>query len=105
MANETRPWLIGANMLTVYPTSELYRDMQRGLWAEAGEVEKYEEIKELVARLEIPTRFAMLGASNPVMLAGSLPDQREEITAALDRIINDIGEERLRTYRANLRHL
>ena len=105
VANETRPWLIGANMLTVYPTSELYRDMQRGLWAEAGEVEKYEEIKELVARMEIPTRFAMLGASNPVMLAGSLPDQREEITAALDRIINDIGEERLRTYRANLRHL
>lgn len=105
VVNETQPWLIGANMLTVYPSSALYRDMQRGLWAEAGEVEKYEEIKELVTRLEIPTRFAMLGASNPVMLAGSLPDQREEITAALDRIINDIGEERLRTYRANLRHL
>ena len=55
--------------------------------------------------LAIPTEFAMLGASNPVMLQGRLPEQREQILTALDSIITDIGEERLRNYRTNLRHL
>ena len=68
-------------------------------------MEKYEEVKELVAQLQIPVEFAMLGASNPVMLRGRLPERREEILAALDAVISDIGEERLRRYRVNLRHL
>ncbi len=61
--------------------------------------------EELVTRLEIKTELAMLGASNPVMLRGRLPENREEILAALDSIICDIGEDRLRFYRTNLRHL
>lgn len=68
-------------------------------------MEKYEEVKELVAQLQIPVEFAMLGASNSVMLRGRLPERREEILAALDAVISDIGEERLRSYRVNLRHL
>lgn len=69
------------------------------------EVEKYKEVKKLVANLTIETEFAMLGASNPVMLKGSLPEHREQLLSALDTIINDIGEERLRDYRTNLKHL
>ena len=38
-------------------------------------MEKYEEVKELVAQLQIPVEFAMLGASNPVMLRGRLPER------------------------------
>ena len=74
-------------------------------WHEETEVEKYEEVKELVSRLAIPTEFAMLGASNPVMLRGRLPEHRDELIAALDSIVNDIGEERLREYRVGLKHL
>lgn len=103
--NRTSPWLIGANMLTVYQSSALYEEIAAGRWREAREVEKYEEIKELVSRLSVPVDFAMLGASNPVMLHGRLPEQREEIVAALDAVISEIGEERLRSYRVNLRHL
>ena len=73
--------------------------------ADVCEVEKYEEVKELVAQLDIPVEFAMLGASNPVMLHGRLPEQREGLLAALGAVISDIGEERLRRYRVNLRHL
>lgn len=47
----------------------------------------------------------MLGASNPVMLRGRLPEHRDELIAALDSIVNDIGEERLREYRVGLKHL
>ena len=105
VVNRTHPWLIGANMLTVYENSELHREIVAGNWQEAAEVEKYEEVKELVGALSVPTEFAMLGASNPVMLQGRLPEQREQILAALDAIITDIGEERLRSYRTSLRHL
>lgn len=105
VVNRTHPWLIGANMLTVYENSELYREIVVGNWEEAAEVEKYEEVKELVGALAVPTEFAMLGASNPVMLQGRLPEQREQILTALDAIITDIGEERLRSYRTSLRHL
>ncbi len=105
VCNQANPWLIGANMLTVYPTSALYREMQAGRWTEETEVEKYEEIRELVAGLRIPVTFAMLGASNPVMLQGQLPRQREQLIDALTAIVTDIGEERLRAYRTNLRHL
>ena len=105
VCNRTNPWLIGANMLTIYRSSALYREIEAGRWREAAEVEKYEEVKELVAQLDIPVEFAMLGASNPVMLHGRLPEQREGLLAALDAVISDIGEERLRRYRVNLRHL
>ena len=105
VCDQANPWLIGANMLTVYPTSALYREMQAGRWTEEAEVEKYEEIRELVAGLRIPVTFAMLGASNPVMLQGQLPRQREQLIDALNAIATDIGEERLRAYRTNLRHL
>lgn len=105
VVNRTNPWLIGANMLTIYQSSELYREIIAGNWEEEREVEKYEEVKELVTGLTIRTEFAMLGASNPVMLRGTPPEHKGQILAALDAIINDIGEERLRAYRTNLRHL
>ena len=105
VVNRTSPWLIGANMLTVYRNSELYREILAGNWEEEMEVEKYEEVKALVTGLNIETQFAMLGASNPVMLQGQLPEHKGQILAALDKVINEIGEERLRDYRVNLRHL
>lgn len=103
--NRTHPWLVGANMLTIYKSSKLYQEILSGHWQEEMEVEKYEEAKELVVGLSIETEFAMLGASNPVMLRGRLPAYKEQLIYALDAIINDIGEERLRSYRTNLRHL
>lgn len=103
--NQAHPWLIGVNMLTVYATSALAREIAAGRWQEAGEVEKYEEVRELAARLDIPVELALLGASNPVMIQGRLPEQRADVIAALDAVIAGIGEERLRDYRVNLRHL
>ena len=105
ICNQTNPWLIGANMLTLYPSSQLYQEVEQGRWAEESETEKYEEVKELVARLTIPTEFAMLGASNPIMLQGKLPEHQVQLITALDSIIHDIGETRLREYRTNLHHL
>lgn len=105
VCNQTHPALIGANMLTIYKNSELYQEMLAGNWEEESEIEKYQEIKTLVEELHIPTEFAMLGASNPIMLQGQLPEQRDEIITTLDHIMQEIGEDELRRYRTNLRHL
>lgn len=64
VCNRLHPSLIGVNMLTIYPDSELYQEIQHGRWEEEREIEKYREIRTLLKHLEIPTQFAALGASN-----------------------------------------
>ena len=105
VCNQLHPALIGVNMLTVYPDSELYQEIQRGRWKEESELEKYTEVRTQLENLNIPTRFAAMGASNAFQFQGSLPEEREVLAAALDRIIETVGEEELRAYRVNLRHL
>lgn len=105
VCNQLHPQLIGANMLTIYPDSELYQEIQHGNWQEESEVEKYREIRMLIESLEIPTQFAALGASNAFQLHGSLPKDKSALIAAIDKIIETVGEEKLRDYRKNLRHL
>lgn len=92
-------------MLTVYPESGLYREIQAGRWEEAGELEKVEELKILLENLEIPVEFATLGASNAVWVQGRLPEDRERMIPYLERICREGSEEALRRYRTSLPHL
>lgn len=105
VCNQLRPRLIGANMLTIYPTSELYREIQRSAWTEETEVEKYQEMRTLVEGLSIPTVFAAMGASNAFQLRGALPQDKGQLLEEIDCILHEVGEERLRGYRTSLRHL
>lgn len=105
VCNQLHPTEVGANMLTIYPESELYQEIQKGNWHEEGELEKYREVRTLIEHLKIPTIFAALGASNAFQLQGVLPKDREKLLAALDKIINNVSEEELREYRRNLPHL
>lgn len=92
-------------MLTVYPNSELFQEIQSGNWKEEGEIEKYQEMKTLVEHLQIPVFFGAMGASNAVQLTGKLTEDREQLISALDGIIRKFSEEELRQYRKNLPHL
>ena len=103
VCNQLHPQLIGANMLTIYPDSELYQEIQRGNWREESEIEKYREIRTLIENLDIPTQFAALGASNAFQLHSRLPEDRATLITAIDKIIDMVGEEKLRDYRKNLR--
>lgn len=105
ICNQLHPKLIGANMLTIYPNSELYQEIQRGNWKEEREVEKYQELQVLIKRLNIPVQFAAMGASNAVPMYGNLPQDKEKLLMTLNHIITQIGEEQLRDYRTHLRHL
>ena len=105
VCNQLHPTRIGVNMLTIYPESELYQEIQRGNWKEESEIEKYKEIRTLLENLEIPVQFAALGASNAFQFQGTLPEDKDTLTAALDKIIETVKEDDLREYRVNLRHL
>lgn len=103
--NQTRPGIIGSSMLTVYPASRLYQDIQAGAWTEEGELEKLEELRTLIANLQIPVHFATLGASNAVWVEGRLPEDREAMLAELAEACDPANEARLRRYREQLDHL
>lgn len=105
ICNQLHPQIIGANMLTVYPNSELYAEIQRGNWQEEAEIEKYQELKTLIEQLSIPVWFGAMGASNPIQIQGMLPRDKEKVLSVLDEIIGTISEGELRSYRKNLRHL
>lgn len=103
--NQLHPFLVGPNMLTIYPESDLYQEIRSGNWEEEGEHEKYRELRTLVESLTIPTYFAAMGASNAIQLSGRLPQDKEKLLAALDQILSEVSEEDLRRCRRNLRHL
>lgn len=103
--NQTHPQIIGASMLTIFPESALYQEIQQGNWQEEGELEKLAEVKVLIERLEIPVYFAMLGASNAIPVEGTLPQDRRAMLDTLQQACNPGNEAALRAYRTKLRHL
>lgn len=103
--NQIHPKRVGSSMLTIFPNSELYHEIQAGNWKEESELEKLGELKVLIESLNIPTRFETEGASNLVRVRGDLPEDRERLAGYLENLIAGADEEALRAYRVNLRHL
>lgn len=103
--NQVKPKIIVSSMLTIYPTSELYQEIQEGNWKEETEIEKLYELRTLIQQLDIPTYFATMGASNYINVEGRLPKDREKMVAWLDRVIGSVDEKELRRYREHLPHL
>ncbi|MCI8601377.1 MAG: radical SAM protein [Oscillospiraceae bacterium] len=103
--NRTHPKIIGSSMLTIFPESQLYQEIQRGAWAEESEIEKLMELRTLIDHLTIKTQFATEGASNLVRVFGNLPADREKLVQGLDRLIRGADEPALREYRTSLKHL
>lgn len=105
ICNQLHPQIIGASMLTIYPDSELYQEIQKGNWQEENEIEKYQELNTLVENLNIPVWFAAGGASNAIPIQGTLPGDKGKVLSVLNQIIKSVNEDELRNYRKNLRHL
>ena len=103
--NQLHPKIIVSSMLTIYPSSELYQEIQEGNWAEETEIEKLYELRMLIEGLAIDTYFATMGASNCVNVEGHLPKDRNRMIKWLDEVIGSVDETELRRYRENLRHL
>lgn len=105
ICNQLHPKIVGSSMLTIYPNSELYKEIQKNKWQEENELEKYQELITLVENLNIPVWFAAGGSSNAIPIQGTLPSDKEKVLSILTQIIKSVDEDKLRNYRKNLRHL
>lgn len=70
-----------------------------------GGLEKLQELKTLIERLEIPVYFATLGASNAIGVQGMLPKDKKALIPQLEKACNPQNEAELRRYRTQLRYL
>lgn len=103
--NRTHPFLIGVVSLTVFPDTVLGREVQAGLFREAGELERLDELRTLLERLEIPVTIDAHTVSNAVPLFGRLPDDRTRLLRELDMAQAVSDERDLAAYRRSIEHL
>ena len=76
--NQLHPQIIDASMLTIYPTSQLFQEIQAGNWKEETEIEKLQELKTLIQNLTVNARFATDGASNLIQVRGNLKTDKQK---------------------------
>ncbi|GFI71704.1 hypothetical protein IMSAG250_00911 [Clostridiales bacterium] len=91
--------------MTVFETSQLFKEIQLENWQEESEVEKLQELRLLIKKLEINTHFSVLGASNAFQFQGKLPSEKQKMLDYIDKIIDKYTEEQLKYYRDNLKSL
>lgn len=103
--NRTHPFVIGVVSLTVFPATVLGREVQEGLFREAGELERIDELRTFIERLSIPTTIAANTVSNTVPLFGRLPDDRARLLQELAEARAMLCEDELNAYRRNIDHL
>lgn len=103
--NQLHPKIIGASMLTVFETSQLYQEIHLGNWQEESEFEKLKELRLLIEKLEINTHFAALGSSNAFNFQGKIPKEKQKLIEYIDGILNSYTEKQLKYYRDNLQSL
>lgn len=91
--------MVNSSMLTLVPGTPLYRAMEKGRYVESTEMEKLEEIRELVRCLNNNTIFMNEHASNLFHVDCRLPDSKEELLAYITKFMEKSSEEELRQYR------
>lgn len=105
--NQLNPFIINVVSLTVFPESELFRDILEGRYVESAEWERLDELITLFTHLRPVNGTTVLAntVSNPVPLTGQLPRDRELLIHELQMIRDQIPETELRSYRENIRSL
>lgn len=85
--NQTRPTMIYASELTLFPDTPLMKAKLEGRFVEATEEERLEEMKEFIRCLDIPTVFKAEHVTIPIPVRGRLPEDRQQMLDQLDQEI------------------
>lgn len=103
--NQLNPVSIGFLSLTLFPESQLYKEISEGLFQEATEYERLDEMICLVSKLTCKTHILARTVSNPIPFTGSIPVDRESILRDLRDAKQHLTEEQLRSYRDSIEFL
>lgn len=82
--NQLHPVSIGFLSLTLFPESQLYNEIAEGIYQEATELERLDEMISLVSQLTGKTHILARTVSNPIPFTGSLP--KEQLRSYRDSI-------------------
>ena len=105
--NASKPDIIGATSLTIMrdPFSgvmpPLMKAIERGEFVEAGEVERYQEMRVFIEHLDIETLFESRHSTMPSGFMAKLPESKDKLLKSIDKIINEGDEQRMRQFREN----
>ncbi len=103
--NRLHPCIINIVSLTIFPGSQLFREMADGIYEEEPEIERLVEMRTLIERLTIKTNLLGHHVSNTIPITGALPNDKAAIIAELDRAITSFPEKELKAYRDRIGHL
>lgn len=103
--NQLHPVSIGFLSLTLFPESQLFKDIAEGLYEEATEHERLDEMIFLISKLTCHTHILARTVSNPIPFTGALPKDRETILHDLRAAKNQFSEQQLRSYRESIESL
>ena len=103
--NRLHPCIINIVSLTIFPESQLFREMTDGFYEEEPEIERLVEMRTLIERLTIKTNLLGHHVSNTIPITGALPNDKAAIIAELDRAITSFPEKELKAYRDRIGHL
>jgi radical SAM superfamily enzyme YgiQ (UPF0313 family) len=91
------PPFVGALTTTVVPGTKMHEAQLRGEFELPGKFRMIEELREIVAGSDFSDcRFSANHASNYVPIRSTLPQDKDALLEALDHILNDRDERRLK---------
>jgi len=91
--------------LTIFPESELHKEVIAGTYIPTSETEKLYELKCLIKNLNITTTINANTVSNIAPFVAELPKNKEDILKELQRIIESFDEAQLLNYRNSITSL
>lgn len=103
--NKLNPYIINIVSLTIFPESQLYKELKDGTYIEEPEIERLMEVRSLVDKLKIKTNILSNHISNTVPIIGMLPHDKSKILFELDKAISEFPEQELKAYRNRVWHL
>lgn len=103
--SQLKPFIISVVSLTLFPDSELYADMLRGVYSVSSEHERLEELMTFVENLDNEATLLANTVSNPIPICGYLPRDKAKILHDLRLMRDNITEQKLRAYRRSIRSL
>lgn len=103
--NKPHPVSIGFLSLTLFPESILFQEIGEGLYKEASEYERIDEMICLIEHLTCKTHILARTVSNPIPFTGSIPTDRQLLLNELRSVKERLSEEQLRSYRDSIESL
>lgn len=90
--NQIHPYYMMLTNVSVLPGTNLFEQMQAGQWVEASEKERIEEIRTLLAELQIPITVNSGTSTTTVRFEVKLPEERQQILSQLDDVLDKFDE-------------